>query len=413
MNVILINRSDTTGGAAVAMHRLLHALLHQGVTARMLVVDRQDIDVYAQMMGTDLANRYHFLSERLNVWLHNGFNRERLFQADPATQGVQIWKHPWVKAADVVVLGWVNQGTLSLRGIERLGRMGKPIVWVMHDQWNSTGVCHLACEKFRGACRACPLLGTRGNDLSTRTQRRKAHLYATTPIHFVAVSHWLEQRCRESSIMHDCHISVIPNTIEAALYDPQRLTDEFYDLPAGKVVVAVGAARLDDPFKGLDRLVAVSRHIASNIPSLAARLHLLLYGDMRDTTLLTQLALPYTWIGPTRDLNGVFQHSDVVLSASRHESFGLTLLEGLCCGCTAVTFDNGGQTDIVRHLQNGYVARDGDIADLAQGLQWAAQARLSRQALHDDAAARFNSPVIAQQYITLFNQLISQPPKSR
>lgn len=249
MNVVIINHSDTAGGAAVVSLRLVHALRQEGVDARMLVVDRQGIDVYAQPMGDALGNKKNFLLERLGIYLHNGFDRSTLFQVDTCTHGVDASQHPWVREADVVVLAWVNQGTLSLKGIERIHKLGKPIVWVMHDMWNATGVCHHAydCRKYQHTCQACPLLGTKGRDLSTRTQRRKAALYSRVPIHFVAVSHWLEDTCRHSSLMAHSQVSVIPNAFPVADFDYHRLPcDGYLDLPAGRSVVIMGARRLDE-----------------------------------------------------------------------------------------------------------------------------------------------------------------------
>ena len=40
MKVVILNTADAHGGAAIASWRLLHALVEEGVDARMLVVDR-------------------------------------------------------------------------------------------------------------------------------------------------------------------------------------------------------------------------------------------------------------------------------------------------------------------------------------------------------------------------------------
>lgn len=413
MNVVIINRSDTAGGAAVVSLRLVHALRQAGIDARMLVVDRQDIDVYAQPMGDALSNKKNFLLERLGIYLHNGFNRRTLFQVDTCTHGVDASQHPWVREADVVVLAWVNQGTLSLKGIERIHKLGKPIVWVMHDMWNATGVCHHAydCTKYQDTCQACPLLGTKGRDLSTRTQRRKAKLYSRVPIHFVAVSHWLESVCRRSSLMAGSQVSVIPNAFPVADFDYHRLPgDGYLDLPGDdRRVVIMGARRLDEGVKGFDQLIAATQHIASHKPELARRLHLLLYGGIAREELLAQLALPHTYVGPvtSRDmLSQLYRHSDIVLSTSLYETLPGTLIEGQASGCIPVTYGKGGQADIVDHLKSGYIAAYKSPESLAQGLEWAASLPVSREALHHEVERKFAAPIVARQYIDLFESLL-------
>ena len=142
MKVVIINHSDMQGGAAIVSLRLAHALQEKGVDARMLVIDKQSDEALVGVMGGKWLNKWNFLAERLGVFLRNGMRRDTLFKIDTGSHGVNITSHPWVKDADVVCLNWVNQGTMSLKGIKQLAQSGKPIVWTMHDMWNCTGVCH-------------------------------------------------------------------------------------------------------------------------------------------------------------------------------------------------------------------------------------------------------------------------------
>ena len=408
MKVVIINRSDTTGGAAIASHRLLHALIDAGVEAHMLVIDRQQTDDAVTAVGSSLKNKWNFAVERLLVARYNGFSRKTLFMIDPATHGLDLSQHPLVQAADVIVLGWINQGMLSLEGIGKLAALGKPVVWVMHDMWNCTGVCHHAyeCEAFKNECRACRLLGC--DSLSVRTQRGKAALYEKYGnIHFVAVSHWLEQKCRESSLMRQSNISVIANAFPIEKFTSQRLPNSDFGIDPNKKVVVMGAARLDDPVKGFDQLIVTTQHISRQRPDLAERLHLLLFGGIKDASLLNQIAIPYTHLGMVSDVANVYAHADVVLSTSLYETLPTTLIEGQACGCVPVTFGQGGQTDIVKHLTMGYIADYKDSASLAQGMAWAIDAPIARQQLHAEVERKFAAAKVAAQYVELFEKLLA------
>ena len=117
--------------------RLIRALVEAGIDARMLVTHPTLTDEpLVGELGNPRANKLRFIAERLRIMMHNGANRGTLFKIDTCQYGANAAAHPWVKDADVVVLAWVNQGTLSLKGIEQIHRLGKPIVWVMHDMWN-------------------------------------------------------------------------------------------------------------------------------------------------------------------------------------------------------------------------------------------------------------------------------------
>lgn len=405
MRVLIINRSDVHGGAAVVSHRLMQALRDAGVDARMLVTDHGNTDTYVSCVGNTLANKLRFLSERLGIWLRNGRNRDTLFKIDTATHGAGVWKHPWARGADVVVLSWIGQATMSLRGIEKLARDGKRVVWMMHDMWNCTGICHHAggCTAYTGTCQKCPLLRSQGRDLSTRIQYRKKLLYKQIPITFVAVSHWLADCCRKSSLMREADVRVVGNPIVESLFPCGRIADGMCGIPSDKHILVMGAARLDDTVKGFGRLIAVTRCLAGKMPELAASLHLVLYGDIRNKPLLGQLAIPHTWLGVITDVSGVMRRADVVLSTSVRETLPTTLVEGMASGCVPVAFGNSGQFDIISHMQDGYLAKDADVDDFANGVVWALRCGRTREQQHQAAKRRFDATVIAQQYIEIFN----------
>lgn len=409
MKVVIINRSDALGGAAIASARLCHALCHAGADARMLVLDRRTDDATVQAVGTSLGNRYRFLAERLGIFARNGMSRDTLFRIDTATHGVDLSRHPWVREADVIVLGWINQAMLSIAGVARLAALGKPVVWVMHDMWNATGVCHHAeeCQGLYGQCEACLLLPA-GSRLAQRTWQRKHELYSNSRLHFVAVSNWLKQVCQSSSLMRESDITVIPNPIDVVQFDAGFLDDNPWGIEPGRQALVMGAARLDDPIKGFDRLIAALRWLTDNRPDVADRIHLVLYGGLRDNTLLDQIPTPYTHLGYVTDVQQVYRHVNIVVSSSTRETLPTTIVEGMACGCTAVTTGLGGQADIVSHLDNGYVTRSLDPEELAQGLVWALDHCCDRQAQHNWIAGKFDMPVVASRHLELYNQLLAR-----
>ncbi len=410
MKVIVVNHSDMQGGAAIVSLRLVHALQEKGVDARMLVIDKQSDDTLVGVMGDKWRNKWNFLAERLGVFLRNGMHRDTLFKIDTGSHGINIVNHPWVKDADVVCLNWVNQGTMSMKSIKQLGATGKPIVWTMHDMWNCTGVCHYSfeCERYKEKCNSCPLLETQGNDLSTTIQEKKRRLYRQVPIHFVAVSHWLAECCRSSSIMGDSQLSVIYNAFPINDFDCSRLTGEIEGIPADKKVIVMGARRLDVEVKGFKEFIETTQYIARNKPELAQKIHFALYGDIHDRSLLDKIEVPCTYLGTissTEQLSRLYRHSDIVLSTALYENLPGTLIEGQASGCVPVTFGKGGQADIVEHLKTGYIADYKNPASVAAGIEWAIDCNVSREFLHAEVERKFAASKIAQQYIELFNKL--------
>ncbi len=401
MKVVILNTSDATGGAAVVSFRLMRALCGLGVDARMLVVDRRSGDERVAVAGTPEQYKWAFYTERLKIFMRNGFSRDNLFKVSTACCGVDVLSHEWVRRADVVCINWINQGMLSLRDVERLCKTGKKIIWTMHDMWCCTGICHHACdcEGYKRECGRCPYLGSRSpRDLSHKIWTRKKRVFEKSDVCFVPVSHWLADRCRESSLLRDKSLTVIPNAVPVGQFDWHRKGD------VSKKVVAMGAARLDDPIKGFELLIAAVNEIADNYPEKAAMMKLTLFGSIRDRSLLSKIRLPYDWIGPVRPerVSEIYGACDVVVSSSHFETLPTTLVEGQAAGCLSVAFSHGGQSDIISHLENGYLARYPDTHDLAAGLLWAIARQQDRERLHRGVEERFSEQAVARRYLSLF-----------
>lgn len=405
MKVVLLNHSDTLGGASVVTYRLMRALRRAGVDARMLVSHKSGADPAVAEVGSRAAKAFTFLAEHAGIFLRNGFSRADLFKASTGRFGLDAASHPWVREADVVCLGWVNQGMLSLDGIRRIARAGKRLIWTMHDMWNLTGICHHAgeCGGYRGECGRCPLvhLPRHGCDLSRSVWRRKQALYAVVPVTFVAVSNWLAARCRESSLMRGADVHVIPNAfpVDEFTQPPQHSRADL-GLPAGDLIV-MGAARLDDPVKGFGYAIDALNILASR----GVEARAVFFGDIRDRSLLGRLALPHVHLGPldAARVRSVYAHARVVLSTSLYETLPGTLIEGQAAGCVPVTFGEGGQADIVEHGVTGFIADYLSATSVADNICKALAGNLAPGVLRQSVRAKFSSEVVARRYIDLFN----------
>ena len=422
MRVAIVSTSDARGGAAVAAHRLADALCREGVEATM-VVARADSGATASpggngaavvVAGTPWQRRWAFLWERLRIFVANGLRRRGLWDVDIANAGVDITQTEAFRRADIVHLHWVNQGFLSLGGLRRIVGSGKPVVWTMHDMWPCTAICHHAgeCGAYERRCHTCPqLLRPGADDLAARVFGRKQDIYSMAKLHFVAVSEWMACRARRSALTAGHDICVIPNALPMELFHPtDRLAARRrFGIAATDRVVAFGAARIDQPLKGFGTLVDALRIMAQRLGN-DARLHLLLFGSVKDRRVLDNLPCSVTWVGMVGDvatLCDVYSAADVLASASDYETFGQTIVEAMACGCVAVSFDRGGQTDIISHRRDGYLARQGDTNDLANGLWWALQSPPAPQVLRQSVASRFSGEAVAQSHIELYKRLLA------
>lgn len=413
LKVAFLCHSDNLGGASVVTRRLMHALREQGVDARMIVFNKLSEDPSVLPTVSRFQRGVTFMLERMRIAMANGFSRANLFKVSIANTGHNLHSHPFVQEADVIVLTWINQGMISLKEVRRLSQLGKPIVWIMHDMWNLTGICHHAmeCKRYEMKCGCCPLLHSDSpTDLSNKVWRRKKALYDDVPITFVAVSNWLAECARKSSLLRNRDVRVIPNAFPIESFSTQSSL-MLSQIPDGANVILFGAARLDDPIKGLGYAISALNNIFDNNPEIARSSVALFFGSIRDKSVFDRLRFPYQHLGTINDgriLRELYARADVVLSTSLYETLPGTLIEGQAAGCLPVTFGRGGQADIVDHLETGYIAKYKDSADVAEGIKWALAKHADREQLHATVRERFASSAVAQRFVDLFNELLAK-----
>lgn len=404
-----ISRSDLRGGAAVVTYRLVVALRELGYDARMLVCEKLSKAEFVKVCAPFRRIQYKFIKERVEVYWHNGFNRETLFKIDTASEGLPLWEHSWVKEADAVFLGWVNQGMLSMKGMRMICALGKPVIWIMHDMWNMTGVCHHAgnCTGYVSECGDCPLLGKKAgyNDVSHDVWKSKNRLYSSGKLKFVAVSTWLAHKAAESKLMKSLNVSVIPN--------PFFISPDEEDIPPrreGPVRIIFGAARLDDPIKGLPVLKRALESLRSSYPEVAKDVELVTFGGFKNIDSLRHFAVPHVHLGMLKgasEIRAAYEDCDIVVSTSDYETLPGTLVEGQAYGCIPVAIDHGGQRDIVEHLRTGWLATWNDSLSIragliAEGIVWAYRNRDNdelRKRMKESVARKFSAKQVARRIL--------------
>jgi glycosyltransferase involved in cell wall biosynthesis len=162
---------------------------------------------------------------------------------------------------------------------------------------------------------------------------------------------------------------VLSNGVDPRTYSPGPADEGLrraYGLPAGRpLILSVG--RLS-PEKRVDVLLdAVARldgrlAIAGTGPAL---------DGLRARAEALGVASRVRFLGyvPGRDLPGLYRLADVFAIASEAELQSLATMEAMACGLPVVAVDACALGELVRHGENGFLARPGDAAGLARHLE--------------------------------------------
>ena len=419
MKVLIVNTSERAGGAAVAASRLMDALMNNGVTVRMLVRDKATERLTVVPLPRSPWLRWHFLWERLVVFAYSHFSRKHLFELDIANSGTDITRLPEFQEADVIHLHWINQGMLSLGGIRKILRSGKPVVWTMHDAWPCTSICHvtLGCRSFTTGCRRCKYLpgGGSDSDLSARVWTRKQRMLSEGNVSFVACSRWLEGEAKASALLRGHWVTSIPNPIDTRVFcpGPKAEARRALGLPeAGRLVLFV-CQRATNQNKGMQYLAEACELLASQYPDMKDTTGVIILGSHADevASSLPFTAYPLGYVGDERSIVQIYRAADVFVLPSLSENLPNTIMEAMACGVPSIGFRVGGIPEEIDHQKNGYVAQYCDAADLARGLRWvlfeADHDELSRQAVRK-VVRSYSQSSVAVRYIEVYQHALAQ-----
>ncbi len=413
MNVVMVNWSEQSGGAARASFRLFQALRNNGIQVRLLVQRRDSTDPDV-LGGEGLAQKAcAVVSQRMDALPLRAYRRrmKALFSTGvfPNRTRARIQS----LAPDIIHLHWVTFGMLP---IEALGKLERPAVWTLHDMWGLTGGCHYdgGCDRFLRGCGFCPLLGSdRKDDLSAKLLQRKRIAIERSGVTIVSPSRWLAIQARKSIVCAGSRIEVIPNGLDLTVYKPvdQSMARSLFSLPRHKHIVLFGAASpTGEPRKGYHLLVEALDQLARKYP--IDRMCVVMFGQSEGVP-SSLSGFPVHVIGTLHDdvsLAALYSSADVLVVPSLQDNLPNTVAEAMACGTPCVAFNVGGMSDLIQHRMNGYLAAPFDTTDLARGIAELTidrkEARPMRQAARKTAETMLDQEMMAKQYLALYRDLV-------
>ncbi|MDF1548084.1 MAG: glycosyltransferase [Bacteroidales bacterium] len=380
MKILIINKSDSTGGAAIAARRLKDALQANGHEVKMLVQEKLSDDDTIFSTGTGKLKKYQnfllFILERLYFLFYEKSKALR-FSFSPAIAGENISNHPLVLEADVIHLHWFNQGFLSLKNLNQLLKLNKKTVWTLHDMWAFTGGCHYSgdCSNYTENCGNCKFLKHPAkNDLSARILKQKRKIIKKKNIEIVTCSHWLAEKARESDLLKGFTITAIPNAINTTIFCPKDKSTlrTQLNLPIDKKLILFGSANIMDERKGLRYLVSAIKRLKQENPALAENSEILLFGKS-DDSFIEELVLKVNNLGIIKGeslISDIYAAADVFVLPSLEDNLPNTIMESLSCGTPTVAFNSGGIPEMIDHQKNGYLAEYKSVEELSKGIEY-------------------------------------------
>jgi len=412
MKVVLLNSSDSEGGAARAAYRLHQGLQGIGVSSQMLVKNKSSGDRNVVSSQNSIANKF----DKIISTLSN--SPLRLY---PERNPV-IFSTEWLPDSlpgqvakiepDIINLHWVCGGYLQ---VESIPKFNQPLVWTLHDMWPFTGGCHYSedCERYTQSCGSCPQLhSNKESDLSRWVWQRKAKAWKKLNLTLVSPSVWLAKCANSSSLFKDFRVEVIPNGINTQKYKPinRHWARAILNLPQDKQIVLFGGAGgTGDRWKGFNLLVPALQSLSKS--GWKDRIELLVFGSSEPENPI-ELGFKTHYLGRLADdisLATVYAAADIFVAPSVIDNLPNTVMEALACGIPCAAFNIGGMPDLIEHCSNGYLAKPYETEDLARGIAWVLEDAERHQKLCRSARLKveekFTLEVQAREYKNLYEEV--------
>lgn len=403
MKVVHVS-SHAIGGAANAAIRINKALIKKGVDSSFLYnssfdekyrpVDCSSCNSFKDFIDTSFGKYRFKILKLLNQFMQFIpfiFKPKKTFFTAPFS-AFKMEQHPLVKAADIIHLHWVCKN-LNYPTFFRTV-MGKPIVWTLHDMAPFTGGYNYLTDYDQDAFNQI-------NDKYLKIKEKNliynAH-FITTP------SKWLGQLSEESNLFRKFKHKVIPNCIDVDVFNPMNKAElkKKYNIPEDKQTVLFVAYDVSDERKGFKYMQeALMKLNTSNI-------HLLVLGKSEGI----QLDFSHTLLGSISNENQVaevYNMADVFVISSIEDNLPNTVLESLACGVPVVGFDIGGIPDMITHKFNGYLAKEKDSDDLANGISYILEQNTGelQQNCLKTINEKFLPEIVANQYLSVYNSVLA------
>lgn len=405
MKIVHLSTRDVAGGAAKAAFRLHSKMIKSGIESSMFVLTKERHgDKNIKTVSLRSAKIYSLVRGSVNHFLKKKVcgNTQFLFSID--LLGVGVSKNEIIRSADVVCIHWINTNFVTIPQIGSLLKLGKPVVWVLHDMWAMTGGCHYAfdCDRYvSGNCESCPeLYNNFGKRVVSKFYKKKIKTYSQAKnLLIVTPSRWLGECAQKSQILGKLPIKVIPNVLDRSIFRKvdKMFARQFLGIDAKiKLVLFVAELGSNNPYKGWPYLQQALEKVVSQGEAVQA----LILGCDNDETITATASYKVHFVGRLFDeysLSLVYNAADLFVTPSLADNLPNTVLESLSCGTPVVAFNVGGISDLITHKKNGYLANYKDANDLAIGISYILCNNITGSLDH-----HFDVDRIIQEYIQSF-----------
>lgn len=396
MRILHICREDT-GGAGLCCLRIHTALLKKGIESKVIVMKKTSNAPEVYRYGNrvyDFLDRLTTksleliglrLTERSKVRAMAG---NKIVAYSLPTSYIDLTKCDWVEWADIIHLHWVNW-YLDYPSFFR--KIGKPIVWTLHDENLFYGAAHYSRDVMKD------------NKEEKKLQALKLEiLEPLTNINIVFLSRFMYEKYSSHPIVGNKKQVVINNSVDDKkfyLFEKKEMRKAF-GIPENSIVFGFVAYNILDPRKGLEVLISAleSLSISDNVKILAI-------GNYDVHQSLPPIVKTVGLVSDSMELSKLLCCCDYFALPSYEEAFAQSPIEAMVCGIPVIAFPVSGMDELI-NVDNGIICEGFTKEALQKGIELIRRRNYNSRVIRNDVISRFSPGAIAADYINLYNEII-------
>jgi len=368
MNIPILSTYESLGGASIAALRLCKGLLQLKQNAFMIVKQKQSRRPY--VYSTNLKEPFYEVEEQIfkEIQYHE-INMDRTEASNTLLSfpypGYDLTHTPVITNSQVINLHWVA-GFQSVESIAALLKLGKPIIWTLHDENPFTGGCHYTagCKKYQTDCSDCPQLNENPYDIPNHVIKNKINLWENhNNLTIVTPSKWLATCAKKSRVFKNLRVEVIPNSLETDIFKPRVkvLAKKKMGLSPESLILLFGAATGNEKRKGFYKLMAAMKYCLQDkaFKKMAKnkQIRIFTFGPLQEDMERLRIKIKSLgYIKDNRKLASIYSAADIFVLPSLEDNLPNTVLEAMACGTPVISFKVGGIPDMIEDGISGYMA---------------------------------------------------------
>jgi glycosyltransferase involved in cell wall biosynthesis len=374
MNILHINTTSHSGGAAKAMQRLHDELLVRKHQSEIIAGwNNSPGEPYIHLMS-DVISPYQTNLSVIQSWLGSRIEDLLGLPSWANRQTLNLPKTKLYEWADIIDLRNLHGGYINLRVLPGLS-LGKPVVWRLPDLWALTGYCAYPydCNKWKEGCHDCLNQGILKNSLS---------------------------------------VSVISNGVDLDIYRPidKQKAREILGLPANETIFLWGAASLGNLRKGYSYTARAMELIQKN-----GKIEPLLITMGKEKRMDEKYPLGkvkhFGFVKDPARQALMYSAADLFLCSTLADAQPQTVVESLACGTPVIAYDIGPMPELVQDGKTGFIVPEVSVesleATLEEVLEDPENLAEMGQTCRKEAEQKYDLSKQTKKYIDLYEKILS------